>query len=227
MTKTLIGLFLFSTAASFASFTVVTETGNSGASNPLGYYAPYGSQNNPGVGAVSWTQTVTFLDVTISANVWEVNQGSPAGIVNYTLVKAIGSGTTYAADGVSEGSITPSFGPTDTDLVTLPSLGPGTYYLVVDSPTANTSWSYGYSGAPSGTVTTDPSVTFNGDYSARGSSVDGAYTPASSFFGVTGFLPLEFSVTSDLVAPEPATGGFVLAGVAGLLILRRRPARSR
>ncbi len=200
---------------------VVSQTGNDGGFDPLGYYAPYGS-NNPGVGAVEWSQTSTFFNVTISANVWEPN-GQPIGTINYTLVTSIGSGSSYATSGVAEGSVTALYDPGYVALVTLPSLGPGTYYLVLDSPSTDTGWSYGY---PSGnsTIATDPSASFLGEYSSRGAFVDGGYTPGSTFFDSTPYVPLEFSVESadPTGAPEPRAMLMVGLGLAGLGWLGRR-----
>ena len=120
--------------------------------------------------------------------------GQPIGTINHTLVTSIGSGSSYATSGVAEGSVTALYDPGYVALVTLPSLGPGTYYLVLDSPSTDTGWSYGY---PSGnsTIATDPSASFLGG-SLLGAFVDGGYTPGSTFFDSTPYVPLEFSVES-------------------------------
>jgi len=218
--RSLLLVFSGVSAVAAAPIDVVTEPGNYAASFPLGYYQPYGSTNNPGVGAVSWIQTAGFQDVTISATLWQVNQGQPPGTINFELVDAIGAGTSFAQNGIAEGSVSPAFNPTDTTLVTLPSLGPGTYYLVIDSQTANTSWSYGY---PSGgTLAADPSVSFNGDYVSRGAGVNGSYTPGSGFIEAP--IPFEFSVVAAGAAavPEPSTGVLALTGVAAQLARRYR-----
>jgi hypothetical protein len=211
-------------AVSGASVTVVSETGNDGGSNPLGYYAPYGASSNPGVAAVEWTQPSTFYHVTISADVWEPS-GNPVGTVNYTLVTAIGSGASYATSGVAEGSATVLYDPGYVALTTLPSLGPGTYYLVLDSPSPNTVLDYDY---PTGSsvLTTAPSVVFGGDYTSRGVFVNGGYTPGSSFFDVTAYEPFQFSVVSagTSAAPEPSGSWLMALGILGVGVglVRRR-----
>ncbi len=196
---------------------IVSQGGNDGGANPLGYYAPYGSTHNPGVGVVSWTQTSTFNGVTIYASFFDSSQ--PAS-VNYYLVTSIGSGTSFAADGIVEGSASIPANPASVKLGTVASLGPGTYYLVVDSSSAESSWDYGY---PSGgAITTASGVTFNGIYSARGGFVNGSYSPASSFFTVHDvYLPLEFSVTASST-PEPATFATAALALLAFAGLRRR-----
>jgi len=197
--------------------TIVQSSGNSEASVPLGYYAPYASSGQtPIVYAVEWSQDTTYNNVDVSANLF--TPGSP-GTVDYTLVTAIGAGTTFAADGIVRGTVTTPTNPADVNLFQLSSLGPGTYYLVLDSPVADTSWQYNV--PIQGSYTTAAGVAFLGDQWSSGSSIDSGYTAASSFSGTS--LPVEFAVTGTAATPEPAT--FALTGIAlavGLMCLRRK-----
>jgi hypothetical protein len=139
--------------------------------------------------------------------------------VNYTLVTAIGAGTSFATNGIIRGSVTTPTNPSDVDLFHLNSLGPGTYFLVLDSPVPNTSWQYNF--PVQGNYTTAPDVAFLGDQWSSGALIDGAYTAASSFSNTS--LPVEFQITGTAV-PEPATLGVSLLTMigAGLFILKRR-----
>lgn len=218
-------LFAIGQAAA-TPITIVSQTGNNTASYPLGYYAPYGSTNNPGVGAVSWTQTDTFTNVTISANIWQVNGYTP-GTTHAYLVSAIGNGTTFGTTGVAQATITSlPINPSLLPVLTVSTLGPGTYYLVIDSDAVNSSWTYGYQ-APS-TVTTAAGVTFGGNFGARGSSVNTSYSPGSSFFQFSsGIVPFSFSVTTDTPStdstntPEPATFALTALALLAATCVRR------
>src|SRR5581483_11823681 len=168
----------------------------------------------PTVYAVEWSQNTTYNNVDVSANLF--TSGSP-GTVDYTLVTATGPGTTFAADGITRGTVTTPTNPTNVNLFQLSSLGPGTYYLVLDSPVANTGWQYNL--PIQGSYTTAPGVAFLGDQWSSGTSIDSAYTAASNFSGTS--LPVEFEVTGTAATPEPTT--FALTGIglaAGLISLR-------
>ncbi len=201
--------------------TIVQSTGNSEASEPLGYYAPYAPYGiTPTVYAVEWTQTSAFTNVDVFANLF--TPGSP-GTVDYSLVTAIGPGTTFAADGIVHGSATTPTNPTDVDLFHLSSLGPGTYYLVLDSPVPNTSWLYNY--PFQGNYTTAPGVAFIGDQWSSGAAINSAYTPGSSFSGTS--IAVEFQVTGTAVTPEPATFGVTGLAIAGAVMFTLRKRKRR
>jgi hypothetical protein len=193
--------------------TIIQSNGNSGGSVPLGYYAPYAPNNTPIVYAVEWTQTAAFTNIDVTANLF--TPGSP-GTVNYALVTALGAGTTFAADGIIRGSATTPANPANVDLFHLASLGPGTYFLVLDSPVANTSWQYNF--PITGNYTMANGVAFDGDQMSSASSINASYTPGSSFFGVG--LPVEFAVTGT-ATPEPATFGLLAMALAGVWIGQR------
>jgi hypothetical protein len=207
---------LFSSAA--GATTIVQSSGNSQASVPLGTYQPYVQYGmTPIVYAVEWTDTSDYTNVNVTANLF--TPGSP-GTVNYELVTAIGPRTSFAADGIVEGTVTTPANPTDVALFQLNLLKAGTYYLVLDSPVANTSWQYNFPFQSNYTMA--PGVTFLGDQYSFGTSINTAYTPGSTFQGIS--YPVEFSVTGTVATPEPAT--FAIAGLvlASLFIRKRRPA---
>ena len=186
--------------------TIVQSSGNSEASVPLGYYAPYASYGMTPIDyAVGWTVTSDYTDVNVTANLFTV--GSP-GTVDYELVKA---------DGIVEGTATTPVNPTDVSLFQLNFLAAGTYYLVLSSPVADTGWQYNYPFQANDTMANG--VTFLGNQYSYGTSIDNAYAAGSVFSGAG--YPVEFSVTGT-PTPEPAT--FALAGLAlvGLSTALRR-----
>ena len=186
---------------------IVESSGNSEASVPLGYYAPYGTAT---VYAISWNQTSAFTDVTLFANLFSPDGGS----ANYTLTTAIGPDTTFAADGIAEGSVSTPSNPANVELTQLPSLGPGTYYLVIDSTTAG--WQYNFPFQSN--FTTAPGVTYLGSQQAQFTDIDATYTPGSTFSPIG--YPVEFEVTGTASAPEPrfdAALGLLFVGAAALL----------
>jgi expansin (peptidoglycan-binding protein) len=197
---------------------IVQSSGDSLASVPLGYYAPYGTAT---VYAVSWSQSSAYTNVDVSANLFNAGGG---GTVDYTLTTAIGPNTSFALDGIVSGSITTPANPTDVDLFQLPALGAGTYYLVLDSPTAGSAWQYNFPFLPS--YTTGLGVSFLGDHQAQFAAINNSYTAGSSFSTI-GF-PVEFEVTGSPSAPVPEPNFFAGIGVAllGVAAALRKPARS-
>jgi hypothetical protein len=217
------GLFacaLFASAA--GATTIIQSSGNSEASVPLGTYQPYLQFGmTPIVYAVEWTDTSDYTDVNVSANLF--TPGSP-GTVNYELVTAIGPGTSFAADGVVKGTVATPANPTDVSLFQLNFLKAGTYYLVLDSPVANTSWQYNFPFQSN--YTTAPGVTFAGDQYSYGTSINTGYAPGSLFQGIN--YPVEFAVTGTVATPEPATfAGAGLALVWLSIAMRRSVTRKR
>jgi hypothetical protein len=214
-----IGAMLAHTAG---ATTIIQSAGNSEASVPLGYYAPYAPYNaTPTVYTVGWTQTSDYTDVDVFANLF--TPGSP-GTVNYALVDAIGPGTSFAANGIVEGTATTPANPTEVDLFHLTSLAAGTYYLVLDSSVPNTSWQYNFPFQSNFTM--DTGVSYLGAASSSGSpSINTGYTPGSTFSGA--FYPVEFQVTGNVAAPEPATLAGTGLALIGLSIVLRRTRGSR
>ncbi len=213
-----VGVFAwFLIAHSASADTIIQSAGNSEASEPLGFYAPYAADGiTPIVYAVEWSQTATYTNVDVTANLF--TPGS-SGSVNYALVTAIGPGSSFAADGIVRGSAVTPANPTDVDLFHLNSLGPGTYYLVLDSSVPDTSSQYNF--PIQGNYTTASGVTFLGDDWAGGAAINSGYTPASNFDGT--ILPVEFAVTGRVAtAPEPATAGLVALSLITVGIVSRR-----
>lgn len=164
---------------------------------------------------VSWTQTVPYADVAISATV----SGAATDLLNAYLTTKIGPGTTPAANEIADASI-PFPGPSfvNLPLLNVPYLPSGTYYLTLSSS--------GMSGDLAETTTPSqvfgPGVTRNADYYT---SNPGSYPPASN-----GFLPppiaglFVFSVTGTAV-PEPA--GAALVGITLITLLLGNLSRRR
>jgi hypothetical protein len=170
--------------------------------------------SNPftGVEYVSWTQTGTFSNVTIQANLSSTS-GTASG--NVYLTTQVGVGTTVAqqiATAAVSTSNTASSGLATTLLSGL-TLGPGTYYLVV----SGLHLGLAFSGAPVTVVGTG--VTGNPD--AVGGVV-AAYPPATSPFFTKGQLIL-FSATGALgagmVTAAPALSMFALILTALMLLV--------
>lgn len=95
------------------------------------------------------------------------------------------SGTSFALDGISEGSVTTPTNPTDTQLFQLGNLAAGTYYLILSSSTPDTAWDYNF--PQTGNYTTASGVTFLGDQWSlcrwRGASAGNSHekSPAAIF----------------------------------------------
>ncbi len=198
--------------------TIVESSGDSEASVPLGYYAPYGTAT---VYAVAWSQSTSYTGVEVLANLFNSGGG---GTVDYALVTAIGEGTSFAQDGIIEGSVTTPANPADVELFQLPVLGPGTYYLVLSSPTEGSGWQYNYPFQSN--FTTAPGVSFLGSQQAQFTDIDNTYAPASTFSGIS--YPVEFDVTgtAGAAAPEPdLAAGIGLALVGFSIVLRKARAR--
>ncbi|HKE21783.1 MAG TPA: hypothetical protein VKB88_05290 [Bryobacteraceae bacterium] len=177
--------------------TIIQSSGNSEASVPLGYYAPYGTAT---VYAVCWTQSSAYSNVAVFANLFNAGGG---GTVDYMLTTAIGESTSLAQDGIIRGSVTTPANPTDLELFTLPDLAAGTYYLVLASPTPGSAWQYNFPFLSN--YTAAPGVSFLGDQESQSGSIDTAYTAGSTFAPIS--FPVEFSVTgTPSSVPEP---GFI------------------
>ena len=210
-------IFICASLAQWAcAGTIVKSSGDSEASVPLGYYAPYGTST---VYAVAWSQSTSYTGVEVLANLFNSGGG---GTVDYALVTAIGPGTTFAQDGVIEGSVTTPANPEDVELFDLPVLGPGTYYLVLSSPTEGSGWQYNFPFQSN--FTTAPGVSFLGSQQAQFTDIDNTYAPGSTFSGIS--YPVEFDVTGTAAAPEPDLAAGIGLALVGFSIMLRK-ARSR
>ncbi len=171
--------------------------------------------------AMTWTQTGSFSNVVIQAAIGAnlpVNSPNPQ-IVAF-LTTAVGGPTTVANEIASASVAVPLSGDPHPmlTLLSIPTLGAGTYYLsVFHSSGGSPDWNF----EPSASVTSDVGSTANANF-LRATSPFAGYLPASDFTAQTfggGF----FTVTGDpsSTIPEPST--FALLGIGVLaLALRRR-----
>jgi MYXO-CTERM domain-containing protein len=175
----------------------------------------------------SWSQTVTYTNVTITANLFDLSIVFQAGGLAY-LTTQIGPGTTSSNEvahvqfSISNGLSTPK------TLFTGLTLVPGNYFLTIVNPsTISTDLGWDEPGGPLPlTVTEGTGVSQTSLPGAAGRiGPPPSYPPASNFslqdqnfaiFTVAGNL----SITSP--TPEPATGAIALAALCGLVLVRRR-----
>ena len=199
----------------FAQTTIVSQTGT-----PTTFFGALSS--------VSWTQSSTFNNVSIAANFRNANPSAAGAAATGTafLTTQLGAGTTTAQQIATTSISTTSTTGADVTLFSGLTLGPGTYFLVVN-PTVVGGGSNGL-GWSSGsvTITTASGVTANNDLASFGTVA--AYPPASTFF--TKGHNLLYSVVSLLgspTAPIPALNGWgmlliaVLLGSSGMWLVRK------
>ena len=199
--------------AAFAS-TIVTSIFSSGSDS-----------SEQGLLAVSWTQTDTYTNVSIGANL-AVENGNPSEEATGTayLMTQIGPGATTMKE-IASDPIGVFGNPglnSITNLFSSLTLGPGTYYLVIDPSNVNMVNSLDWDAATTPTQTFGTGVS---DVMAfEGSSTSASFPPANTFtsdqetpiFSVTG----NFSPTTT-ATPEPSTTILLACGLAGLAIGRR------
>jgi hypothetical protein len=198
----------------FAS-TIVSELGGTG-----------GTGGAPAFAAVDWTQTSTYTDVTIDALLEDDGLVAPAQGVAYLMSK-IGPGSTSANEVTSPFSFSVPYGPgVSKQLFSGLTLGPGTYYLVIE-PTSNFAWQEDT--APGQTlssgVTQGPDELFSKTVATFAPAT--AFTPQvvigsqnddTRWFSVTGTL----SSTPTSATPEPSMFVLLAIGLGGLLVARLR-----
>src|SRR5579884_57844 len=179
-------------------------------------YSAGTSGSSGGLYFTSWTQTGSFTNVAIGANLATDNGLSTSTGTAY-LMDAIGPGTTAANEVASPFAITVTGNPginTMTALFTGLSLGPGTYYLVIDPSSFNQVDSLFWDETSPPLQTLGAGVTQNSDEQVNGTP--NSFPPASSFVDKSNSLI--FSVTGDPVAtsgvPEPASVLLTLGGLA-------------
>ena len=153
---------------------------------------------------VSWTQTGSYSNVSISA--FLSNSGATGtGSGTVYLTDSIGAGTTATINEIAHTTVSgiaraPS---TAVGLFSGLTLGPGTYYLITASNLGGNGLAW--NAYNSFTQTTAPGVVINPEETGPVGLVEAAYPPASVFN--PGQEGLEFQVTGDLTAvvPEPTT----------------------
>lgn len=213
-----LALFYAAIATSATASTIIsTDTG------------PGGGWNGNAAAAQGWTQTSSYTNVTISA---EINTGqTPGAIGDAYLTNQIGTGTTTANQiAATAYSVTGANNAySDVTLFTGLTLGPGTYYLVITSPDYNTTsngegWELDLS---SGVA--DTGVALMSAVNTYPNSGIQTYAPADSFTGNIGGNSYDFSVTAEPTAatPEPAPLACLIAAVGlGAVLRRKRLARN-
>ena len=164
---------------------------------------------------VSWTQTGTFSNVTIQANL-SSSSGTATG--NAYLTTQVGAGATVAQQ-VATTSIStsnPASSGVSTPLFSGLTLGPGTYYLVVSGV------NLGFGTSASSVTVVGTGVTANPD--AAVFSAAAPFPPASTFFNKgQGVLFSAISNAGASTSLPPATGvpalsPFALLATALLLL---------
>jgi hypothetical protein len=176
------------------------------------------------VGAVGWSQTATYMDVSINAYI-AINGGP----IQYWLTDSLNPSQQTV---LFQGTADPAGGiGTANFIFSVPELGPGTYYFIARGlPNTADGWAASDPDCPVQCVgppflfppaQTAPGVASLGSYSADVYSTSlpqGTFTDASA--------PWDFEVDGTLVSttPEPAT--CMLAGIFVFFLLLARCARS-
>jgi hypothetical protein len=203
----IVGLFAPIGTAFASPITIISATGGQNGQDVLSSAA-----------GESWTQTGTYSGVTVSA----VLIGGAGKSATAYLMNQIGPGTTAANEVVAPFAISdPLASSSSIMLFSGLTLGPGTYYLLIDG--TNAANPVGWPGTIGPTYTEDTGV--SGVQELVVSGTEASFSPASTF-STTSSGAFFFSVTgtpgvASSVAPEPGTIALLGAGIAGLAAMRR------
>lgn len=193
----MLGAFFIALPAGAANITIIARTGTAD-----GNYVT-------GTNYVSWTQTGTYSNVTIQANLFSAG-GTATGNA-YLTTGATPSTSQIGATVPISVSNTNGNNPTTLTLFSGLTLGPGTYYVTISDPAYTLAWEAFVTGT---TTTTAPDVTANSDGMSFGPAAP--FPPASTFFnkGQTYI----FSVTGGNPTSIPLLSGWAMLGTALLLL---------
>ena len=175
---------------------------------------PTPSGDGTGIGEVSWTETGSYSNVGIFANIF--SGGASASGTAY-LMNMIGSGASAANEVVAPVSFSVTGNPGTNVMTTIFSgltLAAGTYYLILD-PNVGSVVAWNLAGTP--LVVEDTGVT--GGLS-EAATAPNAFPPASTFQGNGNNFIYEVTGTpgTGSTVPEPSTWAMLLMGVAALTL---------
>lgn len=182
-------------------------------------------------GVITWTQTSTFFNVSVSAYLFSNNPtGGPPEQFTAYLTNSIGPATTAANNlaspitGIGSTSAAPAPGPA-TLLFSGLTLVPGTYYLTIQSLDTSVGGFFWESQAGL-SPTFGSGVTGGQFFLAKSDGSTGSLNPT---FAPASTLPLTniggsvfYTVTGDTTAPEPGSMVLLGLGLVALGAIRRR-----
>lgn len=227
---TLVGASLNADAATVVAVTGDTSISGGGAS--LAYLENGAdAESYTSILAVGWTSSLSFADVTITA---QVSSNNPVGATGHAfLTTRIGTGATLDNQVAATSFVFPAFGgiggvfPNPVTLFTGLTLSAGTSYFLTIAPDSGFTAGWAYPFGSSGPIISsdDPGVVVRpGHYifvhDFHGGPGPNSYTPASAFIYPNGGggIYLNYAVTGNVV-PEPSALALVAISLA---VLSRR-----
>jgi hypothetical protein len=169
--------------------------------------------------AISWTQTGSYSSVDILANISD-SAGSGTATATAYLLTQIGAGTSAANEVVAPVTASITGNPGLNAMTTIFSgltLGPGTYFLVLDPNSTDFHWDLTIPPV----VVTDSGVTAG---PSEATATVAGFPPASAFGGESFSFIYEVTGTTGVGAstPEPSTAVMLIVGVAAIAAWRKR-----
>jgi hypothetical protein len=167
--------------------------------------------------AVSWTQTGSYSNVDILANISNTSSGTATATAY--LMAQIGAGTTATNEVVAPVTASVTGNPGLNAMTTIfsgLSLGPGTYFLVLDPNTTDFHWDLTIPPA----ITTDSGVTAGPSVATN---TVAAFPPASVFGSESFSFIFEVTGTAggSTSTPEPSTAGMLIIGAGAIAAWRK------